>query len=659
MNAKFISHPDFAELAPVNVFHKEHTKLDIPKNPTELLNRHILYRKKLTLDTFEKAILKISADDHYKLYINGAFVCEGPAPSYIHAYYYNEIDVSKYLKPGENTVAVHTYYQGMINRVWVSSDLRQMLYFSLGCDGKTVCVSDESWKIADHTGYTECGTFGYDTAFAEHYDNRSLEEKFYLPDFDDSSWGYAKEKKIVDYKLVKQPTTVLTYENIAPAVLKRENDKIFIDFGREAVGYLYAKASGKAGDTLILRYGEELNDDGSVRHNLRCNCVYEEKWTVSDGVCELSQYDYKAFRYAEITVPDGVKVDDIKLIARYYPYEQKAKYLENKELEPIIKLCADTVKYGTQEGYVDCPTREKGQYLGDVSIAARAHAVLTGDTSMMKKAIRDFCRSDFICPGIMAVSTSALMQEIADYSLQFPAQICWVYAMDGDREFLEFTKPYIDAELKFFLKYANSDGLLDGVTSKWNLVDWPANLRDGYDFPLTKPVGAGVHNVLNAFWIGFLKSCDELYGLLGLPATGLTEKAEAAYIKYFYNSETGLFCDTKELTHSSIHSNVLPLLFDVCKDEQKARIVDFIMEKRLTSMGVYMAYFTLAALMKNGCEKEALELTLDDGAWKLMLSEGATTTFEAWGKDQKWNTSLFHPWATAPAIIFAKNTRIY
>ena len=40
-------------------------------------------------------------------------------------------------------------------------------------------------------------------------------------------------------------------------------------------------------------------------------------------------------------------------------------------------------------------------------------------------------------------------------------------------------------------------------------------------------------------------------------------------------------------------------------------------------------------------------------------AEGATTTYEAWGKDQKWNTSLFHPWATAPLIVFAKGVRPY
>ena len=42
-----------------------------------------------------------------------------------------------------------------------------------------------------------------------------------------------------------------------------------------------------------------------------------------------------------------------------------------------------------------------------------------------------------------------------------------------------------------------------------------------------------------------------------------------------------------------------------------------------------------------------------------MLREGGTTTFETWSKEQKWNTSLFHPWATAPLIVFAKEVEIY
>ena len=50
-------------------------------------------------------------------------------------------------------------------------------------------------------------------------------------------------------------------------------------------------------------------------------------------------------------------------------------------------------------------------------------------------------------------------------------------------------------------------------------------------------------------------------------------------------------------------------------------------------------------------------LIVNDGehSWVNMLREGATTLFEAWGKNQKWNTSLCHPWASAPVIAVCED----
>ena len=88
-------------------------------------------------------------------------------------------------------------------------------------------------------------------------------------------------------------------------------------------------------------------------------------------------------------------------------------------------------------------------------------------------------------------------------------------------------------------------------------------------------------------------------------------------------------------------------------EERHGNIVEFIKQKRLSSMGVYMAYFTLAALKLRGEYDLAKELIADPDCWLNMLREGGTTTFEAWGKHQKSNASLFHPWSTAPIIILA------
>ena len=78
----------------------------------------------------------ISADDYYKLYINGHFVTQGPTPSYHWQYNYNAIDVTAYLKPGRNVIAVHTLYQGLINRTWQSGDQRHGLIMDLEVDGE-------------------------------------------------------------------------------------------------------------------------------------------------------------------------------------------------------------------------------------------------------------------------------------------------------------------------------------------------------------------------------------------------------------------------------------------------------------------------------------------------------------------------------------------
>ena len=661
MQGKFICHKDFENLKPIDVFHKELSPNQTEKHAESLYNRHILFRKKAVFGKASKAILKITADDYFKLYINDVYVTQGPPPSYPDHYYFMEIDVTPFLKEGVNTFAVHNYYQGLINRVWVSGDLRSMFWCELYLDGKVALVSDESWLTATHTGYSSCGIIGYETAFAERYDSSAKEVGFEKELFDDSQWKPASIYKQTDYILQKSPIQPLSVYLKKPIYTERKGEVLFVDFGQEMVGYLRAKAKGKQGDKVLLRFGEELNPDGSVRFDMRCNCRYKEEWILSGKEDVLDQFDYKAFRYCEIMIPEGASVRDVEMQVRHYPYEKKAVYkTDNEQLRKVLQLCENTIKYGTQEVFVDCPTREKGQYLGDVCVSGRAQCVLTGDTTLIKKAIIDFCGSAFICKGVMAVSTSSFMQEIADYSLLLPALILWVYKRDNDKDFLRLTFPYITGVYEYFMQYSQEDGLIEGVKEKWNLVDWPDNLRDGYNFPLTKPISPGKHNVLNAFWIGLLKAYQDICEILGEAVNIAIDNVEKSFINAFYNKETGLYCDSTQKTHSAVHSNVLPLLFDIgIKENKKQRIVEYICQKKLTSMGVYMAYFTLAALMKHGEREKAELLATDKGAWLNMLEEGATTTFEAWGKNQKWNTSLFHPWATAPLIVFAKDTEVY
>lgn len=654
-DSKWITTSDFCDLKPIDVFHKEIDKKNIDHSD-ELKNKHILFRKKIVLESCKNTIIRISADDYYKLYINGIFVTQGPAPGYNFNYYYNEIDVSEFVKKGENTIAVHTYYQGLINRVWVSCDLRHGFVFDMHSGDKLICESDESWKCTYHTGYTECGKFGYDTQYAECFNAGAAEYGFENVDFDDCSWSNAVYKSNSDYTLVPQPTKQLDIYDVRPVVIEKNSDGYFLDFGFEAVGYLKYRASGNAGDTIIMHYGEELNDDGSVRWQMRCCCNYEDKFVLSGNSEDaLYQYDYKAFRYVQLIVPETVTIDENSLAftVRHYPFEIIKRYKgNNRKLTEIYQLCSDTIKYGVQECFMDCAHREKGQYLGDVTISGIAHMILTGDSSMIVKALDNYCQSSFICKGLMTVAPSSYMQEIADYSLQFPFQVLYVYKYTKDMEFLKRMYPYVMNVYEFFNSYRRENGLIESVKDKWNLVDWPMDLRDGYDFELPTVIGEGFHNVINGFYLAMLKHIDEIRHILGIEPLGVVEKTEAEYISIFLDKKQKLFIDSEGSEHASYQSNVLALFADVDIDESiKSNIVKHIENKTLCSGGTYMAFFALYSLKRDSHTELVEKLISDDNAWSAMLDKGATTCFEVWKVEQKWNASLFHPWSSCPVII--------
>ena len=139
-----------------------------------------------------------------------------------------------------------------------------------------------------------------------------------------------------------------------------------------------------------------------------------------------------------------------------------------KRLEQIFSICKNAVKYGTQEGYVDCPTREKGQYLGDAVVTAHAQVLLTGETQMLLKCIDQFAQTRAVCPGLLAVAPGGLMQEIADYSLMYPQLLALYYRYTGDAAAL---LPYYETCLLYTSK------LKDSLEKLWKFLHEMFNCR--------------------------------------------------------------------------------------------------------------------------------------------------------------------------------------
>lgn len=643
---KWVTNSEFANLKPRNVFHKQLDKVDLPCD--EHRNRHILFRKKFCCDNLcDNALIYISADDYYKLYINGQFVTQGPAPSYHLNYNYNVIDVSKYLQKGENLIAVHTLYQGLINRVWQSGDNRHGLILDLVIDGETVIASDESFKTSPHTAYTEMGTCGYDTQFLERYDSNAAEVGFEQIGFDDSCWEKAKINKYADHTLTKQKSGMLEFEKIEPTFVTQKENSILYDFGSNYVGYLCVRAKGKTGDIVTVRCAQELNDDGTLRYNLRANCTYEEEWVLSDGESYLDWFDYKSFRYAELAMPVNIEILDVYFSARHYPFELRtqlrSEYAANEDLKKIWNLCVHTQKYGVQEVIQDCMEREKGFYLGDGCYTALTNMILTGDDSMVRKLIDDAFSTEFITDTLVTCMCCSFMQEIAEYPLILVYLVLWHYNYTGDKEYLMQNFAKVTRLLDAYRRDYEKDGLLRDL-DKWCVVEWPKNFQHEYDVDIREgQICKEAHVSINAYYIAAIRTANAIANVLSFPQYRDETPLISAFYTAFYDKDNHIFKDGENTEHISLVGNSFVYGLGLCSDKEfQQNFLSMINKHGISSLSFFCTFPVFMGFVRNRRYDLIKQCLLDDNAWKRILQEDGTTTFEGWGKDTKWNTSLFH-----------------
>jgi hypothetical protein len=131
--------------------------------------------------------------------------------------------------------------------------------------------------------------------------------------------------------------------------------------------------------------------------------------------------------------------------------------------------------------------------------------------------------------------------------------------------------------------------------------------------------------------------------VLGEPSYRDEEPLKAAFRKTFYCERENLFRDGLVSDHVSLIGNVIPFGLGLCPDQAcLERIVNMIETRGIHEVSLFGAFLVLEGCVRYGLEEKIPQLMLDEGAWLRMLREDATTTFEGWGKDTKWNTSLFH-----------------
>src|SRR5262249_10346174 len=120
------------------------------------------------------AIIKVTADTRYRLYVNGHLVNRGPARGFPQAQPIDEIDITAELKAGPNVIAAHVLSFGISTAQNVFRDRAGFFLegAALCANHATVDVSsNHTWRLREARGYRRyvCRS-GSQMGFQEHYD---------------------------------------------------------------------------------------------------------------------------------------------------------------------------------------------------------------------------------------------------------------------------------------------------------------------------------------------------------------------------------------------------------------------------------------------------------------------------------------------------------
>ncbi len=157
--------------------------------PASKENSFLLGRRPFRLDSVPpECPVTLSADTAYKLFVNGTLVCRGPVRSGGRYRYYDQIDISPFLVPGENVLAVLVHHYGFTNFRYLKSRAGFILQGKVG-EGISLNTGSSGWKVMEGEAWASpLARSSLCLAFPEVVDMRKIPEGWNRTGFDDSTW---------------------------------------------------------------------------------------------------------------------------------------------------------------------------------------------------------------------------------------------------------------------------------------------------------------------------------------------------------------------------------------------------------------------------------------------------------------------------------------
>ena len=659
------------------------------------------FRKTIALGSVPaRFIIHVSADNRYRLFVNGKPVCSGPARGDLAHWRYETADITPFLKSGPNLLAAVVWkFAGYAPWAQMSSQTA----FILQGDGaaEAAANTDAYWKVMRNPAYSPTGNerapLGQFLVVGpgDCVDGSRYPWGWTESAFDDSGWeaprdlsnGQPESLHNADqpWRLVPRtipfmqetpeiPLTVAKAVGLNPdaaflsgkgawTIPPHSRGIVLFDQTFNTTAYPELQASGGRGSEIVLIYSEAMYDSTANRTGGKGNrndirgkeiLGYFDRFLPDGGKDRLFRpLWFRTYRFlqAEIrTGDDPLVIQSLHGLRTGYPFEENASFeSSDPSLKSIWEVGWRTAKNCAGETYYDCPYYEQLQYVGDTRIQCLISLAVSGDDRLMRNAI-----SLFNCSRIPEGLTqsrypSSIPQIIPPFSLFWTVMVhdYWMYR--DDPVFVRSMLTGIEAVLAWYESRLDSTGML-GPMPYWHFVDWP----DPWNWDNAKNIGGvpeggeiGHSSILSLQYVYALQRAAELFDVFRKSETAaryrtLAASVRAAVTDRCWDTQREMLRDLPEKPVFSQHANTLAVLTDlVSPAEQKNFIMKVAQDKTLIPCTLYFRFYLLRAMKKAGLGDAYVELL---EPWRDMLKLGLTTFAER----PEPTRSDCHAWSSSP-----------
>lgn len=643
-------------------------------------------------------IVHVSADNRYKLYVNGKLAGIGPQLSDNRHWRYETIDLASYLKKGRNVIAAEVANWGA-DRFYGIMSLRTG-FIMQGYSKKEAMVNTSSeWKAYENKAYSPLhpnwvqavdivGGF-YASNPGDSIQLSAYPQDWNLPDYSDRHWKTANwiwrasnENENGHYWLMKPRSTPQVVQNVErfgriardeglsidPAFLTGKkpitipaNSKVTVlfDFLQVALGYPELLFSGGAGGKITIRYAENLlkpdlsKGDRNDVTNKQIRGIRDV--IIPDGRSEFlfSPLWYRGFRYVQITFETAshpLVVLDFYNKTTVAPVERKAFFeSDNPIYKRIDNICWYTAKICTQDNLMSDAYYEQMMYVGDTKVHALVNQYMTGDDIWLRNAIDQFSYSQLPNGLLNGCYPVRAYFYYVNFSLAWIDMIHDFMMHSNDQAFVKSHANGIRQVLQWFNENKQENGLIARNYGRF-FIDW---YNDGAFAGKGVSPGSqdGNSAAITLQYAASLRRAAEIFNYLDMKEDAAicrsrAEKIKADVIKACWDENRGLFAENPDKKFFDERANILAMdaeVFDIGK--QRQLFLRCLNDTSISKPGYYFRYRNFEQMRKLGMG-EHFDRVLD--IWKALLPLNLTTTPERLARQR----SDAHPWSAIPSVAF-------